>query len=248
MVGVDTRLTKMTDDLLALRREAALLTGQALAASVTALQALDQALTGVGDALASARAAEDAEPLDGWDSVVRLPLWRAVTDPATYTNPASGTRIGEGVHLFHDCPRGEMAVRQVAQASDPTSTAPFGIVLEVFAFEGSFLSLAVDLPEALTQTTTPTHVIRTALDRSLDTGGAIYLRLNVQSGPNTEQILRTIPGEAGLGWVDFDLGYVPELAARSIDKMWLDIMVEKPAGNRIELRDLSIAQRPRAEM
>lgn len=247
-MGVETRLTKMTDDLLALRREAGLLTGQALAASVSAVQALEQALTGVGDALAGARAAQDAQPLDGWDSVVRLPLWRAASDPATFTNPASGTRIGEGVHLFHDCPRGEMAVHQVAQASDPASTAPFGIVLEVFAFEGSFLSLAIDLPDALTQTTSPTHVIRTALDRQLDTGGAIYLRLNVQSGPNTEQILRTIPGDGGLGWIDFDLGYVPELASRSIDKMWLDVMVEKPAGNRIALLDLSVAQRPRADM
>lgn len=242
--GVAARLTKIATELQGLEKSGALLKGNLLGDAVAAHDAMQKAATSLQDALAAARAAETALPLQGWDTSVRLPLWRAATATAMQTCPGNGTRIGEGVHLFHDCPRSEISLRQTKQ----TQGAPYGLTVEVFGFEGSFLSIAVDVPDAVTTQVTPSHVIRAALDRRIELGGAVYLRLNVQSGPNTEQILRMIAGEEGLGWVEFDLGYVPELTDRVIDKMWLDVILENPAANRFELRDMTLAYRRRADM
>ncbi len=238
------RLNKMADELAGLQASCGAMTGAQLTLAVEARDRLQQALIDTSDALAHARAAEVAMPVSGWDASARLPLWREAMSPATRTGLRNGARIGPGVHLFHDCPMSEILLQQVAQDAG----APFGLVMEAFTFQGSFLSLAVDFPEDITRDIADKHIVRVSVDRRFENEGALYLRLNVQSGPNTEQLTGSLSGEAGIGSVEFDLGYSADLVDCHIDKIWLDIMVDKPAANRVELRDIVVAHRRRAEM
>ncbi len=241
------RLTKLTTDLDALQDETSLLNGVALEKADVACRNLEQAVALLKDALAVAHAKQEALSSKEWDAIVRLPLWRHATDPARFTQILNGTQVGGGVRLFHDCLRSEIALSQTAQTAQNTD-APFCIKLAVAAFEGSFLSLAIDVPTIVTRQLTSTHVMRATLNLVLEKQSDFCIRLNVQFGPNIEQIGYTLTGADGATSVEFDLSYVTALAGHVIDKMWIDVMVEAPAQNQIVLRDMTIAHRRRAEI
>lgn len=238
------QITRLTADAQALQKACQGLDGGALARAVTAQKELARAVEGVKDALATARSLAQAEPLEGWQGHTRLPLWQLETDTPEMPELADRDRVGDGAYLFHDSPSAKIGASQIPQDEG----APFALRLDLAGYEGSFLSLALDLPAQFSAEIQPTDVVRIAVDRSSVTPVTLYLRLNLQSGPNTEQILRSLPGEAGPGWIEFDLAYVPELADRSFDKLWVDVMFDSGADNRITLHDLTVAHRRRTEM
>ena len=148
--------------------------------------------------------------------------------------------------VFHDCRVSELSLRQIRNRKD-TDLCPFALRLDVFRFDGSFLSLAIDLPPEAVSGLKLRHVIRLDCDVEVEKPLEIFARLNVMHGPNTEQIVRELPTVQGETWVEFDLAYT-KLNEKRVEKAWIDIIFEGPQMNQIVLHDLCLSRRPRAEV
>ena len=154
--------------------------------------------------------------------------------------------LGTEVTLFHDCLRSELTMRQLRNRR-PEDLAAYGLRLDVFNFDGSFLSLVLDLPDSAAQGLKRTHILRLGALIELEKPLEIFVRLNIRHGPNTEQLVREMPTGNGESGVEFDLAYV-QLNERQIEKLWVDIIFENPRMNQITLRDLTFSRRPRAQV
>jgi hypothetical protein len=197
-------------------------------------------------------AAAGAEPgrgsvAPGTDWIWRPSLWRGPMAVPGHAGADPGTRIGEEITLFHDSELAELTLRQSRMAESGGAPAPYALALDVFGFEGSYLSLALELPEAAAQGLRKRHVVRADLELHVERPVEVFLRLNVRHGPNTEQIVRELPEVNAATAVEFDLAY-SRLNERRVERMWLDLIVDRPEMNRIELRDLTLSRRPRAAL
>ena len=128
----------------------------------------------------------------GTDWAWRPELWRGPVVPAGHAAVPSRAALGAEVTVFHDCKISELTTRQIRNRRE-TDLAPYGVRLDVFRFDGSFLSLALELPPAAVQGLRLNHLVR--LDMSVETEKPleIFARLNVRHGPNTEQLVRELP-------------------------------------------------------
>ncbi|MCX7644239.1 MAG: DUF6478 family protein [Rhodobacteraceae bacterium] len=182
----------------------------------------------------------------GADWLWRPDPWRFPIAPRGQAGAGMRTPVCPGMSLFHDCPMAEITVRQDRNAR-PGDLAPFGLAIETFGFAGRFLSLAIDLPEDAIRGLSARHVIRVEAEVECERPTGLLFRLNLRQGPNAEQILAHV-AEAGRNAVaEFDLAY-GNLRAAPIDKLWLDLMIDRPAMNAVRLRDLRFSRRPRAEL
>lgn len=182
----------------------------------------------------------------GTDWAWRPALWRGPLPVRGLASPADNTPLGDEIALFHDCRRREIALRQ-DRNQRPADLAPFGLCVEVFGSEASFLSLAVDLPRAAVQGLAPTHILRVDATLDAEAPQQVFLRLNIRQGPNTEQVVRALPLADGTGHVEFDMAYCG-LDKNRVQALWLDVIFERPAMNRLTLRDLTFARFPRAHL
>ncbi|MGZ9808925.1 DUF6478 family protein [Pseudoroseicyclus sp. H15] len=180
----------------------------------------------------------------GCDWAWRPRLWQSATADPGLAGAESRSAIGDDITLFHDCPRAEIILRQTRQEGGP---APYGLGMEVFAFEGSFLSLVLELPAAAGAGLGKRHLVRLKLDVTCEEPLEIFARLNIRHGPNTEQIVREIPPGAGPAEVEFDLAY-SALNEKRIERLWLDLIFERPHMNRVTLSDVTLLRHPRAEL
>jgi hypothetical protein len=174
----------------------------------------------------------------------RPELWRGPIHPPGLAAVESRTLIGEEATIFHDCQISELTIRQIRNTRE-SDIAPFGLRLDVFRFDGSFLSLALDLPPEAAQGLKRRHLVRLAATIEVEKKIEIFARLNVRHGPNTEQIVRELPlGDETM--VEFDLAYT-KLNEKRVERLWLDLIFEGPEMNQIVLRDIALTRRPRAE-
>ena len=150
------------------------------------------------------------------------------------------------VAVFHDCPLAEIATRQ-SRNSEEKDLAPFSLSVDVFSFQGSFLSVSVELPAGAAADLTRQHLIRARVITESEHPAEFFARLNIQHGPNTEQVLRKLEIDGGSTEVDFDLAHL-SLNERRIQKMWLDLIVQDPGMNRLVVRDLTLCRHHRADM
>ncbi len=182
----------------------------------------------------------------GSDWTWRPDLWRgAISVPGLSSAPPKAA-ICDGTTLFHDCRRSELTLRQVrnTRAED---LAPFGLRLDVFQFDGSFLSLVIDLPEAAAQGLRLRHLIRLDAIVEMEKPLEIFARLNVKHGPNVEQIVRELPLNDDEVMVEFDLAYT-KLNEKRVERIWVDLIFEGPEMNEVILRDMTFSRRPRADL
>ena len=156
------------------------------------------------------------------------------------------TMLGEQVTVFHDCARSELTLRQVRNLREE-DLAPFGLRMDVFRFDGSFLSLVVDLPEDAVKGLTRNHLLRLTTIVELEKPLEIFARLNVQHGPNTEQIVRELPLDQSEVMVEFDMAYT-NLNEKRVERAWIDLIFEGPEMNQVVLRDITLARLPRAAL
>ncbi|WP_235923979.1 DUF6478 family protein [Pseudoroseicyclus tamaricis] len=182
----------------------------------------------------------------GCDWAWRPALWASRLPEPGRAGVSSRQALGEEVTLFHDCPLGEVILRQVPGRADGEG-APHALSMEVFAFEGSFLSLVLELPAEAGQGLGKRHLVRLRLVTEAERPVEVFARLNVRHGPNTEQIVREIPPGSGTAEVEFDLGY-SRLNEKLIERLWLDLIFDRPAMNRVLLRDVTLLRHPRAEL
>lgn len=189
-------------------------------------------------------------------AAMRLPAgadWSWRPDPWRARLPVTGmaeignrTEAGPGVTLFHDCRLSELSLRQVRNQRE-ADLAPFGLRLDVFRFDGSFLSLAIGLPAAAAEGLRRKHIIRLDTIVEVEKPLEIFARLNVKNGPNVEQIVRELPLGAQEVMVEFDLAHT-QMNEKRVESMWVDLIFEGPQMNQVTLRDVTLCRRPRAEL
>lgn len=175
----------------------------------------------------------------------RPALWREPLPKTGISSVQSKEMLGEQVTLFHDCQVSELTLRQIRN-SRSADLAPFGVRMDVFRFDGSFLSLVVDLPFDAVDGLKRNHLIRVDTIIEVEKPLEIFARLNIKHGPNTEQIVRELPLDQEEINVEFDLAY-SKLNEKRVEKAWLDLIFEGPEMNEVTLRDVTLSRRPRAE-
>lgn len=182
----------------------------------------------------------------GTDWSWRPGLWRAPLLQSGMASAPRKTVMDDQVSLFHDCPLTEIVVRQIRNRG-PSDLAPFSLEIEIFGFAGSFLSVSIDLPREVARDLTREHLIRLETLIDCEKPSGVFARLNVQHGPNMEQVLRQLDPTDTVNAVEFDLAHLP-LNERRIEKIWLDLIFEKPEMNRMSVRDLTFCRFHRADL
>ena len=176
----------------------------------------------------------------------RPELWRGPLDKPGVSSVQTKSEIGNEVTLFHDCALSELTLRQLRNQREE-DLAPYGLRMDVFKFDGSFLSLVIDLPHEAVQGLRKTHLLGMNTIVEMEKPLEIFGRLNIRHGPNTEQIVRELPLNEEDVTVEFDLAY-SKMNEKRVEKAWIDLIFEGPEMNQITLRDLTFSRRPRAAL
>ena len=182
----------------------------------------------------------------GTDWAWRPEVWRGPIAVPGQSSVGPKTEVCAGTTIFHDCRRSELTFRQIRNTR-ATDVAPFGFRLDVFRFDGSFLSLVIDLPEEAATGLRARHLIRLDVVVGMEKPLEIFARLNIKHGPNVEQIVRELPLNQEEVTVEFDLAYT-KMNERRVERMWVDLIFEGPEMNQIILHDVTFARRPRSEL
>ncbi|MCC6303918.1 MAG: hypothetical protein IT545_01840 [Rhodobacteraceae bacterium] len=181
-----------------------------------------------------------------FDWAWRPGLWRTPLVPAGRVACPSGTALGTDVKLFHDGVAPEFVLRQIT-STGAAEGAPFAVALEVFALDGSFLSLVIDLPAVTATTLRLRHILGLTLTASAERPAELLARLNIRHGPNLAQITRPLPVATGEAVAEFDLAY-SKVNDKRIEAAWIDLILGEAPMNRILIRDAVLTRRPRAEL
>lgn len=180
----------------------------------------------------------------GADWVWRPMLWRGAIPVRGQASVPGRAEICAGITLFHDCRRSELTLRQIRNTREE-DLAPFGMRMDVFRFDGSFLSLALDLPPEAVEGLRQRHLIQLDAVVEMEKPLEIFARLNIRHGPNVEQVVRELPLAAEEVKVEFDLAYT-KMNEKRVEKLWIDLIFEGPQMNQVILRDVVVSRRPRA--
>ena len=177
--------------------------------------------------------------------------WRpeAWTGPLPVQGMASvptKSMLGNELSLHHDCDLSELSLRQVRNTREQ-DLAPYALRMDVFRFDGSFLSLVIDAPKEACEGLQRRHILRLNMIMEVEKPIEVFARLNIKHGPNTEQLVLELPSGQQDAMVEFDLGY-SELNEKRIERMWLDLIFEGPEMNQVTVRDLTFCRYPRAEI
>lgn len=182
----------------------------------------------------------------GTDWSWRPDLWRGPLPVPGISSVPNKSMLGDEVTLFHDCGSSELTLRQLRNTRE-SDLAPYGLRMDVFKFDGSFLSLVIDLPPAAGTGLTRSHLLRVDTIVETEKPLEIFARLNIRHGPNTEQMVRELPLHEEDVMVEFDLAY-SNLNEKRIERLWLDLIFEAPDMNQVTLRDLTFARHHRAAL
>ena len=163
-----------------------------------------------------------------------------------HAGAASGSALGDEAKLFHDCTFSEISVAQ-RPGGGRGGTAPFVLAVDVLDFGGSFLSISVDLPPEATAGLTLSHIIQVSMTLEAERPIEMFARLNVKHGPNVEQTVAELDLSRASVDVEFDLAYT-EIVEPSVERAWIDIICDNPRMNRVEIGDMVVSRRLRAEM
>ncbi|MDB2578854.1 DUF6478 family protein [Tateyamaria sp.] len=174
----------------------------------------------------------------------RPELWRRSLRQSGISSVKTKSKLGREVALFHDCKLRELSLRQLRNHRE-RDIAPYGLRMDVFRFDGSFLSLVVDLPHDAIKGLRKNHLIGMNTIVETEKELEIFARLNIKHGPNTEQIICELPLTQDDTTVEFDLAYT-NLNEKRIDSAWVDLIFEGPEMNQVTLRDMTFSRRPRA--
>ncbi|MEL6572636.1 MAG: DUF6478 family protein [Pseudomonadota bacterium] len=176
----------------------------------------------------------------------RPALWRGPVEPKGAVGLETGKLIGPGMKVFHDCNVSELTFRQLRNNREE-DLAAFGLQMDVLGFEGSFLSVVIDLPPDAADGLRKRDIIRVQTHVAAERPAPIFARLNIKCGPNTEQLVQELPSETQEAAVDFDLAFA-DVTENRIEAMWLDLIFDEPEMNQFRIRDLTFYRYPRAEV
>jgi HAMP domain-containing protein len=225
-----------TADLMDLRRTR----GQA----AQARREVDRLLHAADNRLAKVQATLPRPELADW--VWRPEGWTLRMSPAGQAPVQSGATVGGDVLLYHDCRKSEVSLRQLP-GHQGDEAAPWAMQCDVFGFDGTYLSLVIELPLAAVEGLGPGHVLRLDTLIEAEKPVEIFARLNLRHGPNTEQIVRELPpGERRIA-TEFDLAH-SGINQRRVERAWVDLIFGRPEMNQLLLRDVVLSRCLRAEL
>ncbi|MFY0693209.1 MAG: hypothetical protein JXR14_14950 [Paracoccaceae bacterium] len=179
------------------------------------------------------------------DWAFRPEIWRGPISPSGVAAVENSGRIGGAATLHHDCRISELTLRQVRNTRED-DLAPFGLKMDVFKFDGSFLSLVLDFSGDAVSGLRRNHILRMDASIEVERPLEIFARLNVKHGPNVEQMVRELPRGKDRSIVEFDLEHT-KINDKRLERIWIDLIFEGPEMNEIYLRDLTFSRRPRAD-
>ncbi|WP_224816538.1 DUF6478 family protein [Hasllibacter sp. MH4015] len=182
---------------------------------------------------------------DQCDWSVRPAPWTSEMRPRGVVGLNSPQPLPGGITLFHDATYAEMSLRQ-ERAPTSVRGAQFGLVLEVYRSDGSFVSFVQDLPAEALVGLTRNHFVSVRITADREQPVEIYARLNIQHGPNVEQLVRQVEFDGETGQAEFDLAY-SKINEKRLEKAWLDLIVEGPKMTRVALWDMVMLRAPRAD-
>jgi hypothetical protein len=173
--------------------------------------------------------------------------WREALSPPRAEAVETGSTIGTDVSLHHDGTASHVAYAQSARSG---GMAPFALTVQSPGFDGSYLSLAVDLPAGVRNGLRQTHLIGLHLALIAARPPELFFRLNIQHGPNLTQATVAVPAELQRpdgALVEFDLAYHP-FNERRVEQIWCDVILGGDALSEVTLVDACFTRRPRAAM
>jgi hypothetical protein len=182
----------------------------------------------------------------GTDWSWRADAWRGPLPKPGLIAASDRARISDDLSLYHDCPLGEVAVRQRRNTGED-DRAPFGLGVEIFGFQGTFLSLSIALPPEAVTGLKARHLMRLDALVTADRPLRAYARLNVKHGPNLAQLVSDLAVGTGEVVAEFDLAYA-NIDDTRIERAWLDLIFNEVAMAGISIRDVVVSRRPRAEL
>lgn len=169
----------------------------------------------------------------------RVDLFAEPISPQGHAPLTNNTQISEMVTAFTDDPVANVGFRQT-----PNTNGGHSAILDIHHLSGSYLSLAIGLGAQVAKTIGKDSLVRIRLECHSEQNIETLLRLNLRSGPNTEQVIRHFtPGQD----IEFDLFYV-EFEPERMNDAWIDLMFPPHGMNRIELSDMIISKHPRADI
>ncbi|MFQ5624778.1 MAG: DUF6478 family protein [Paracoccaceae bacterium] len=154
----------------------------------------------------------------------------------------AGSQVTPDLRLFHDAQVAEIGLgRPYADTGHPCLAA------DIYAFDGTYLSLAATLPAAALAGLERSHLFHLELDVGMESPAGLSARLNLRHGPNTEKIVRGFDLAHGEKFVEFDIAYTDFDPSRGTD-IWIDMIFDGMRMNRIEIRDILVLRRRRADV
>jgi hypothetical protein len=143
---------------------------------------------------------------------------------------ASGARLCRHVELHHD---GDAGAIRCAGLPGPALSLSCG------AFGGSYLSLAVEVPEALATRFGPGKVLRLHLDVNASRPITAFLRLNIGSADGHEVLYETLVVHRGGRTAAFDLDGM-RLPFDGRLHAWADVIFARPGNAEIAIPELRL--------
>ena len=172
-------------------------------------------------------------------------VWRIPLAPGECRSAANGSAIGAGVNLYFDGSETLVSWRQKVIA-ERQEVPGYALVVESGDFDGSYISVAIEVPNRLLRTVTRNSIVRLEMkfrsDRPIDG----KFRLNLRRGPNIFAIWQPFDSNVGGQQIDFDLADSGTDPTKT-EAMWLDLVVSVSRAPQIELADVRISHRFRAE-
>lgn len=174
------------------------------------------------------------------------PFARRVLDAPLVAIPRKCTLDAE-VEIFHDCRVSSLILSQPPATGAPGG-ATFGLTLESFGFDGSYLSLAVSLPPEAREGLGPRHILTLELDSESEVPQDLWVTLNLEHGPNLDKATERLAASGGQtrGAADFDLSRIGGqggIEPHRLKAVWFDIFATERAMNRLWIRDLVVTRR-----
>ena len=176
----------------------------------------------------------------------RPELWTVTCPSRSGPVVQSGARLTSNTKVFFD--GGDCTVIFKQLRNDISQGfAPYGVALELFQFDVSFLSLTIDLPDSLCGSFAKDELIGLSGEIFAERATGFTVRLNIKHGPNTEQLIQAHDLNLSNIGVEFDLEHLKTNVNR-VEKIWFDLAFETPNFNRISLTDIAFSKCPRGEI
>ena len=180
------------------------------------------------------------------DWVWRPTFWQTPVAYSALSGAGNGTALNDEIKMFHNADHAQITSRQIIQI-DPINLPDFGLSLDVYDFSSGYISLAVRLPAPFAKNLRKHHLLRMDYALKVRKSLSIFARLNIENGPNTTEISVQFPDNCENGILKFDLSSL-KFTERRIKNIWVDLIFEAPAMNKITLEDIIFSRHPRAKL